>query len=126
MTIQQVTEHDLDNQGVRCVAVPSLELDGMKYVWLTSYANGMEAPAQKRCQDLCASGRAALMVRHKNGDYTIWQGPTGSAQPVAAEPQAQVEPMSGTPSTEEAALPAPDAQPPSRKKRSLPNRKRSR
>lgn len=109
MTIQQVTEHELDNRGVRCVAVPSLEWNGIKYVWLTSYASGMESPAQKRCQDLCAGGRAALVVRHSNGDLTIWQGPTGSAQPVVAvEPQEQVAEILPV----EEASPTPVPQPP--------------
>lgn len=117
MTIQQITERELEELGVRCVAVPSLEWAGVKYVWLTSYASGMNASAQKRCQDLCAVGRAALIVRHNNGELTIWQGPTGSAQPIAAEPQGQLtesspvvgaptpEPQSPEPQQEESAEP---------------------
>ena len=90
MTIQQVSERELDDRGIRFVAVPSLEWNGLKYVWLTSYAVGMQATAQKRCQDLNASGRAALMICHNDGKLTIWQGSAGSAQP--SDPVQEEEP----------------------------------
>ena len=95
MAVQQVSESELNSQGIRCIGIPTLEWNGLKYVWLTSYARVMQASAQKRCQDLYASGRAALLICHNNGDLTVWQGPASSAQlltygepPVAVMPAA--------------------------------------
>ena len=101
MAIQQVLESELSSQGIRCAGVPTLEWIGLKYVWLTSYAQVMQASAQKRCQELYASGRAALLIRHNNGDLTVWQGPAGSAQPLTpGEPT-----MTAAPATTEVQTP---------------------
>jgi len=89
MAILQVSERDLNEQGIPCVAVPTLTWNGLKYIWLSCFSGDMSELLKKHCQEMLAQGRTALVVTHDNGEVTIWQGPKRSAQAIAARPQGQ-------------------------------------
>ncbi len=95
MTTRQVSENELITKGIQCVAVASLELDGIKYSWLTAYPQAMQTQIEQRARSLRVKERATLLVVHANGNVSVWQGPVGTATP-PAEPEAPSEPPVAT------------------------------
>ncbi|MEO0947267.1 MAG: hypothetical protein AAFY11_03815 [Cyanobacteria bacterium J06641_5] len=83
----QISEKEIsaDLERARSVAGASFEWGGLKYDWVATYSEKMQAEAQQRCQDLQASKRGALMVCHGNGNVTVWQGPIDSFQVQVSE-----------------------------------------
>lgn len=85
MSTQQVLESELTARGIQCVAVASLELEGLKYGWLSIYPRGLQEQIQQRCQAVRGEGRAVLLVTHQDGNVSLWQAAPGTAAPVTPD-----------------------------------------
>lgn len=82
MGILRISESEIstDLERARSVAGASFERGGLRYEWVATYSESMQAQAQERCQALQAGRRTALLVCHSNGNITVWQGPVDSFQ----------------------------------------------
>ena len=76
-------EIDADLERARSVAGASFKKGGLEYHWDATYSGTMQDRVLHRCQELQASGRAVLLVRHSNGNLTLWIGPASSSQTTA-------------------------------------------
>ena len=90
MKVLEVSEALLDSRGIRHSDVPSLEIDGLKFRWLTTLPKSLKEEilkkeVRRRCRELHQQGRAVLLVNRSNFTLTVWQGPVGSADPHAEE-----------------------------------------